>query len=174
MVPRTGLAQAWNDPVDHSNLWYRIIQQFMCCHLFGINFDKELLFDLEVPVEGFETLLDVIDILGYNEKTINLLNKNLPEDYDLSKFPKELIEKMIKYADSFKLVSGDNNGDIEIWRVCNNKYKLLQTLSGHAINITCLCFPHDNKLIASGGNDRIVKIWNVETSELIRYCLYIL
>jgi hypothetical protein len=69
----------YGQKTNHENYpkWYHILQSYMCFDFFCMEF-KEQLYDLVIPEEGFELLLDVIDMIGYNKKTIRLLNKNIP------------------------------------------------------------------------------------------------
>lgn len=51
------------------------------------------------------------------------------------------------------------------WR--NNKYNL-RILSGHTDGVMCLQFCDDSNLLMTGSYDKTVRIWNLETGELIR------
>jgi WD40 repeat protein/class 3 adenylate cyclase/tRNA A-37 threonylcarbamoyl transferase component Bud32 len=42
----------------------------------------------------------------------------------------------------------------------------LMTLGGHAGAVSAVAFSHDGKLLASGGNDPVVRVWRVETGEI--------
>ena len=64
-----------------------------CRDFFCLPFESSSIFSLNVPVEGYQLLLDVIDIIGYNNETIQLLIKNMPKDYDL---------KLLHYAAYYK------------------------------------------------------------------------
>ena len=66
--------------------WKHLLESFKCYDFFGLEMDPKLLFDLEIPSEGFELLLEVIELIGYDEDMIKLINKNIPNEYDLSKF----------------------------------------------------------------------------------------
>ena len=52
---------------------------------------------------------------------------------------------------------------IKIWSV--GERKELFTLKGHASYVYALLFRSDNKHLISGGNDNMVKIWNLDTQE---------
>jgi hypothetical protein len=56
----------------------------------------------------------VIDIIGYNEVTINLIHDNLPKNYDLTKFPKELLDEIQNSEYVFKIIVGTWNYNIEV------------------------------------------------------------
>ncbi|MEZ0274629.1 MAG: metallophosphoesterase, partial [Roseimicrobium sp.] len=45
---------------------------------------------------------------------------------------------------------------------------LLRTLRGHEVTITSLAFDPQGETLASGGHDRMVKVWSVENGELLR------
>ena len=61
-----------------------------------------LISDLRVPTEGFELLLEVIDLMGCNKEMIKLIIKNIPENYDLKNFSRELLEEMLKIETTYK------------------------------------------------------------------------
>src|ERR1700728_1745182 len=96
-----------------------------------------MLNELEVPEDGFELLLDVIELIGYNDFTIKLINKNLPKTYDLSKFPKKLLKEMIKMTRSCEIISGSSDNSIKIWDI--NAMKTMITLNGHNASIMGIC-----------------------------------
>ncbi|ANB50964.1 putative BTB/POZ domain-containing protein [Powai lake megavirus] len=78
--------------------WKIYLESYRCYDFLGLKFDISDIRHLIVPEEGFELLLDVIEIIGYNDETIKLLITNLPENYDLKKLPKELLTEMIKLS----------------------------------------------------------------------------
>jgi len=123
------------------------------------------LYDIEVSQEDFELLLNVIDLIGYDENTIKLINENLPKEYDLTKFPKELLVEMLQLAKTHYLVSGGNN-NIEIWNPETGE--VVQTLTGHTNCVTNVCCSLDGKYIASGSEDHSAKIWDTTTWKLVR------
>jgi len=129
-------------------------------------FDESLLDDIEIPEEDFELLLDVIDIVGYNNRTIRLINKNLPKDYDLLKFPNELLNQMLVLTQTYNIVSASSDKSIKIWN--GQTGKLLNTLVGHTCRINCICNSPNGELIASGSDDRTVNIWNSTIGEFIK------
>lgn len=63
------------------------------------------------------------------------------------------------------LVTGSDNGNIQLWDLGNREkssLKLLKTLTGHQAGIYALAIAPDGKTIASGADDKTIKIWNFE------------
>ncbi|AEQ60458.1 hypothetical protein [Acanthamoeba polyphaga mimivirus] len=75
--------------------WKYFIESYKCFDYFGMNTDKEKLYKLIVEPDGFDELMDFIDLIGYDENAIGLIFNNLPDDYDLSKFSHELLTEML-------------------------------------------------------------------------------
>jgi WD40 repeat protein len=51
--------------------------------------------------------------------------------------------------------------------ISQNKIKEINTLLGHNSEVKCVVFSPDNKTIASGSNDKVIKLWNSESGKLI-------
>jgi WD40 repeat protein len=144
----------------------RLLESIKCYSFLGLDFDEMILDDMEIPEEDFELLLDAIDIIGYNEKTIRLINRNVPKDYDLSKFSKELLAEMLRLSTSYNIISGSTDHSIKIWN--NTTGELIKTLKGHSGIVAHICYLSDKKQIISASIDEIIKIWNAENGELIK------
>jgi WD40 repeat protein len=175
----------YGQKTNHGNYpkWYHILQSYLCFDFFCMEF-KEQLYDLVVPLsnlqsqiwkgvalrvpeEGFELLLDVIDMIGYNKKTIRLLNKNIPKNFDLSKLPNELILKMMQRieSDTSLLVSGSDDRAVRVWNITNGKLK--HTLVEHYDAVKSAKISSDNTLIVSGGDDDVLIIWDATSGKII-------
>jgi WD40 repeat protein len=167
-----------------------LLETIKCRSFFGLDSDHMLPNDIEVSEEDFELLLDVIDLVGYNEKTIKIINKCLPKNYDLSKLPKELLDEMLYLTQRYFLLTACDK-EINIWNTITGD--LIHTIDsctvrtsdgitgdyrhimyGHNYMITCICMTPDNKWIISGNNDGTFKIWNAITYELYNtlHCEY--
>ena len=46
--------------------WKQQLETYLCKNYWGLETDLTFISDINVPVEGFELLLRVIDIIGYN------------------------------------------------------------------------------------------------------------
>jgi WD40 repeat protein len=142
-----------------------LLESIICYNFLGFDFEEFLLDYIEVSEENFELFLLVIDLVGYNDKTIGLINKNIPKNYDLSKLSSELLSEMLSLEKSYCIVSGCQDYCIRIW---NEKSKLIKTLVGHTDYISCICCSFDNKYIASSGKDQTIIIWDAVTGDLIK------
>ena len=58
-----------------------------CYDFFGLSFDTALLKNFVVAENNFDELIDMIDIIGYTDGTIQLILKYLPKNYNLMDFP---------------------------------------------------------------------------------------
>ena len=76
--------------------WYYLLEYIRCCDFLGLEKDITKLKNLKVPKEGFDLLLQIVELFGYDYDTTKLIINNLPDDYDLSKLNKDLIKKIIK------------------------------------------------------------------------------
>ncbi|AEQ33166.1 DPP6 N-terminal domain-containing protein [Megavirus chiliensis] len=102
-----------------------ILELIKCYDYFSIDINLKKFNLSGIKHNEFDILLDVIDIVGYNDYNIKLILKNLPNDYDLSKFPHDLLKKMYEIASSYMMIISHNctiyffdgnNGDlIKTW-----------------------------------------------------------
>ena len=59
--------------------WQHILESVKCHDFFGLPFDSNLLSNLDVPNEGFELLLSIIELVDCDENVIKTIIKNLPK-----------------------------------------------------------------------------------------------
>jgi WD40 repeat protein len=97
---------------------------------------------------------------------ISLITKYLPEDYDLTKLSKELLEEIVLVNGSFSIISGSRDKNICIWDYRTGK--LVKTLAKHVSDIVSIRISHDNLYIASCSKDNTIKIWCRITGKLIK------
>jgi WD40 repeat protein len=62
------------------------------------------------------------------------------------------------------LVSAAYDGTVRIWDA--RKGKLLRVIYAHAHTVTTMAGSPDERLIATGGDDGQLKVWNIDTGEL--------
>lgn len=154
----------YGKPVDTST-WRSKLEFIKCSDYLNMPYDASLINDIIVPVEGFDLLLDIIDLIGYTDETIKIINKNLPKSYDILKFPNELINELIIMNTTYKIISGSADKTIKIWDALTGDF--INTLGEHANTIFRVCNSLDGQKIVSCGADEMIKIWNPETEKLI-------
>ena len=86
-----------------------ILNLYKCLDFFGLKIDRSPLHKVRVSSENnFDLVLDVVDLIGYDHETINLLLKHLPHEYDLSTVSKELLNEMLKCSMLYKILYNNN------------------------------------------------------------------
>src|SRR4051812_40847053 len=73
------------------------LNEVVCRNFLGLDFDPSILDNLEIPENGFEMLLDAVNIVGYNEMTVKILHRHIPEKYSILNFSKELLKAIIEF-----------------------------------------------------------------------------
>lgn len=156
--------------------WYYILKYYECCDFLCIPFKKQLLFLIDnVPPEGYDLLVNTIDKIGYDKYNIWLMNKFLPKNYDLSKFPKELISKMMEYTHDYIIMDPFDNKLI-IWNSLSlspdaPQIKQIELSAPHNkygdvyTNISISC---DFMKIMTV-TKKIVTLWNVNTGKILNF-----
>ncbi len=73
-----------------------------------------------------------------------------------------------------KILSGSKDNSVKLWSIKEGslfspgvKTDLIHTFEGHSGSVSCVCFNKEETLIASGGKDNLIKIWDGKTFELI-------
>nr|AEX62259.1 putative BTB_POZ domain-containing protein [Moumouvirus Monve] len=147
-----------------------------------MDFDKNILYDLEVHEVDFDLLLDVIDMIGYDRKTIQLLINNLPPDYNLRKFPKELLETIKLQPTSYIIATGNKDETIKLYRISTKRsttnYYFDKSIKYYPTNkkykmsnkIQYISYLNNNQII-SCDRDNILRIWDTITGDLIKEIL---
>ncbi len=72
------------------------------------------------------------------------------------------------------LLSGSKDNTVKLWLLEGKKFfsrnitkKLVCNFEGHNGSVLSVCFSNKGDLIASGGKDNIVNVWNIESGELL-------
>jgi WD40 repeat protein len=69
--------------------------------------------------------------------------------------------------DGETLVTGSYR-KIKVWRLQGEETKLKHSLSAHSHIVSCLRLSQDGKILISGSRDQTIKVWNLQTGELLR------
>lgn len=152
---------------DEYSEWEYVLIAHQCYDFIGLKYDK--LYQIRIPIKKFDKLLDYIDTIGYDNKTIKLLLQNLPLDYDISQFPPELINEMYKLVTEYKIITINEVG---IPMFYNPKIKDSNNIlncskgpvSGHKVNK--IIYGSIKKYIAFTNNENIC-ICSIETNKLL-------
>ena len=87
--------------------------------------------------------------------------------------PQSSFRSVVFSPDSRLMVTGSNNYMVQLWDLGDrvslpsgdrdqSPIKLLRTFKGHQATVFSVAITSDGKTIASGGDDRTIKIWNLE------------
>lgn len=126
--------------------WMYNLETYRCYDYFGIKIPVDKLLELTVPSEGFELLLQIIDLLDYCDKLGHLIIRNLPLDYDVDDLSKDLITNLQRLSNEYQIVCTKHH----TIKIFNNKLdKSIKTIY-HSENITSLCYDNNNKRIVYG------------------------
>jgi WD40 repeat-containing protein SMU1 len=69
--------------------------------------------------------------------------------------------------DSKMLCSGDNSGNIKVFKIANGKC-LRDFSNAHSKGVTCIAFTKDNALIISGSFDSLIRIYGLKSGQMIK------
>lgn len=137
-----------------------LLEMFKCRNFFCLKNDVAFLYDIEVSSVNFELFMEVIDEFDFiNDKYLmRTIKKNIPLDYDLSKFTIEFIKEL--QMNNYVIALCSNDGSIKLYDVLSSK--LLVTLEGHTNKVLTIAFSLDNLKIASGSSDHSIKISDIQ------------
>lgn len=91
------IMSVYNQKTNKGDLddWFHLLITFQIKDSWGLKNDITLLYNLIVPADGFDLFLKVGKLMGFNDKIVDTVKKNLPENYDFAKLSSELIDLMI-------------------------------------------------------------------------------
>src|SRR5579872_4589376 len=134
IIPRDGAIATfrWDTPSSNYEPWLHLLKTIKCKSFLCIDVDPKLLYDLVVPPEGLEMLLEVMDLFDYtnDRRLLSTIKKAIPKNYDLSNFSVEFVELMNSKKAITKIVSGSADSTIKIRDADSGQ--TLRTLRGHS------------------------------------------
>lgn len=144
--------------------WYYLLVTFICRSFLCLENDVTKLYNLKVPVDGFEFLLTVIQNYKLEKypKLIRVVRDNLPANYDLSgHYSPELIDKIMNpilfisnHLSSFAIHDMYSGTPVYIFDEVISWSK-------------CSSISPNKKLIAFFDSDLFIKIWDIENKVLV-------
>jgi len=106
-------------------------------------------------------------ILVWDAQTGDLLKSSETIYPEMSPTPNEVISSWFFLSPdgttAVNILNYPPMGRMQIWDI--QKGELLYAPKGHEGWIEAIAFSPDSKIIASGGNDRVILLWNVQTGE---------
>src|SRR5579872_6132706 len=119
------IIMSWYGYTPNSNYqpWMYLLKTIKCKSFLCIDVDPKLLYQLVVPPEGLDLLLEVMDLFDYtnDRRLLNTIKRAIPKDYDLSNFSVEFIELINSKKKLTKIVSGSEDNTIKIWDAINGQ-----------------------------------------------------
>src|SRR5579872_4864372 len=119
------LIMSWYGQTPNSNYpsWLYLLKTIKCKSFLCIDVDPKLLYDLRVPPEGLDLMLEVMDLFDYtnNRRLLSTIKKTIPKSYDLSNFSGEFVELINPSKKLTKIVSGSEDNTIKIWDAINGQ-----------------------------------------------------
>src|SRR5579872_6871554 len=164
------LIMSWygSKPISNYEPWLHLLKTIKCKSFLCIDVDPKLLYDLKVPPEGLDLLLEVMDLFDYtnDRRLLSTVKRAVPENYDLTNFSREFIELInpLKKAIT-KIVSGSGDDTIKIWDAASGHN--LRTLNGHVDFVYSVAVFNDNSKIVSGSEDHTIKIWDAASGQIL-------
>lgn len=132
---------------------------FYAAIIGGVSWNTSFVTNLLIPHENFEQFVELIDIVPPNDAIVHAINKNLPNDYNITKFPKLVVDQMLKLLpydviyvsehsikmwnsgdDSITNIKSDITGSIvqidlfgnDIWYAESDSITIIDTVKNHS------------------------------------------
>lgn len=160
--------------------WKYLLEFITFKNYICIPIEEKLWSSINILPEHFDMLLDVVDMVGCDEITIKCINRNLPHDYNLNKFTKEMVNIMYMHAKQEQMAIHSLRF-MEVWNFDEYQLQDFVTESPRSQNgeITDLdenipinvCFSLDNKKLVTivvSNYTNYIKIWDVNNGENIQ------
>lgn len=142
------------------------LEMMKCRNFLCLPNDVTILYNLSVPSEHFDLLLEVInyfDIVN-DKKLLKMLKRNLPPDYDITTLPNEILQALTKKE--LCLIYGGKDTIVRMWNV--ETEEIVHDLVGHSDKIWSVLISNDNQNIISGSEDNNIYVWNIDTGKIVK------
>ncbi|CAL5984405.1 Pentapeptide_repeats-containing protein [Hexamita inflata] len=126
-------------------------------------------------VKSFEDHVNDVKWLSFNPDNSKLVSCS--DDYTIIIYDlvKMQLESTITLDDKVKSVEYSNDGSMITCCSGNNVHlyssrsnKLIKTFEGHTDSVNTVVFSQDDKYVLSGGDDKVVKVWDVQEQNLFK------
>jgi WD40 repeat protein len=146
--------------------WKYILKKFIYRDFFSLPNDVSLLYNLKVPSEGFDLLLETMELFDdftNDRKLMITIKNNFPDNYNLENLSPELIKELNEIY-TYK-IGFCNERSIKICDVDDNSIRILEEYTDPMYR--CMAISSDNSKIAAVDTNRNVKIWDTESGFLL-------
>lgn len=147
-------------------IWRYQLLTFKCRSLLLLLNDVRQLYDIKVPSEDFELLVDVVSQFDVTNdiKLVRCIRKNLPINFNINRLGNDLKIELKKKT--LYMASGLANGNVDIHNV--NTGELYCELWGNRSPIRCMSFSSDVKKFIAGKQDGYIEIWDITKTNIIQ------
>lgn len=149
--------------------WEYLLETFNCRNYLLLDNDISQLYNLKVPIQGFELLVQVIGVndLTKNEKLVSVIRDNLPSNPIPSNpilsnpNPIPIPEYLDKLLAKQPIIMVADDLNVSTWSVSG---KLISSFSHNSLNVS---ISYDGKLIATVDGSPVVRLLN-DNGDLIK------
>ncbi|AKI79835.1 BTB domain-containing protein [Acanthamoeba polyphaga mimivirus] len=145
--------------ITNNNNWKYDLNIYACKKFFGL--ETEFPVNIIVVPSEIEDFLDFIDKIGYDDNTLKLIAKNLPESYNLQKFPKNFIKALFEILDTKYLILVFSH-EIILVDINGTTYKSIKT----DFCIKGICHIQNTTKIAYCTNN-IIRVYDFEENKIV-------
>ncbi|MBD2681298.1 MULTISPECIES: NB-ARC domain-containing protein [Nostoc] len=126
-----------------------------------------LLHHLEIDFRDYDfshALIWQADLRGINLHRVNFTNAHFSKCVFRQIFGSVLSAAFS--PDGEFLATGDDNGEVHLWRVADGQLHL--SLKGNALAVQSLCFSLDGQTLISHSADQSIQFWDLNTGQTVR------
>ncbi len=103
------------------------------------------------------------------DKTIKVWNANTGKRLGKPlKGHSDLINALVVSPDGSRLVSGSQDKTVNIWKLENNRGKVIHNLIGHQGLVYTIAVSPDWRTLASAGSDKTIILWDIDNGKILK------
>ncbi|RCH86194.1 hypothetical protein CU097_008324 [Rhizopus azygosporus] len=161
------VSQAWKELADDEAVWHRMCEQHIDKKCAKCGWGLPLLNKKKktVPMKRLEPSEEPLRVACGSRTIEEDTNKKVKVDISSKETSPSHITTPIVRRRPWKEVYSERLRIERNWR--NNKYQS-RVLSGHTDGVMCVQFCDSSNIAMTGSYDKTVRIWNLETCELLR------